>query len=313
VDLNTNGPDFISITSASSSVRNPSLRQPRTWEGTASFERELAPNLAFRTMYIYRRLVNYLADPGPNIKRPYGVYDIPITRRDPGPDGILGTADDGGRVTFFDYQAAYRGAAFVANQVSNDANDDRFHSMEFTLTKRLSRRWMAQASYFAVKNHRWINRTSKEFTTPNDDFFAVDDTWNWAGTVTGSYRLPGDVLLSGFLQSKTGVLGQRTYIFRSSDPDGGRSIAQLNTVTLRLEPYGSQSLAAINILNVRAGKEFSLGAGTRLGVDVDVFNTLNSNAPTASTTSTFASGPTFGYTTAVLPARIARVGAHFRF
>jgi hypothetical protein len=313
VDLNPNGVDIISITAASSSIRNPSLRQPKTWETTASFERELAPNLAFRTMYIHRRLVDYLADPGANIRRPPSVYDIPITRRDPGPDGILGTADDGGRVTFFDYQAAYRGAAFVANQVSNSPNDDRFHSLEFTLTKRTSRRWMAQASYFAVKNHRWINRASKEFNTPNDDVFAVDDTWNWAGIVTGSYRLPGDVVLSAFLQSKTGVLGQRTYIFRSADPDGGRSIAQLNTVTLRLQPYGSQSMAAINILNLRAGKEFSLGAGLRFGIDVDVFNALNSNAPTSSTSSTFASGPAFGYATAVVPARIARIGGRFRF
>jgi hypothetical protein len=310
VDLNPNGVDILSISAASSAVRNTGLRQPKTWETTASFERELAPNLAFRTMYIYRRLVDYLSDPGPNIKRPFGVYDIPITRRDPGPDGILGTTDDGGRVTVFDYPAAYRGAAFVANQVSNSPNDDRFHSMDFTITKRTSGRWMAQASYFAVKNHRWINRTSREFNTPNDDFFPVDDTWSWAGTVTGSYRLPGDVSIAAFLQSKTGVRGHRTYIFRSVDPDGGRSIAQLSNVTLRLEPYGSQALEAISILNLRAGKDFSVGGGRRLGVDADVFNLLNSNAPTSATC---ASGPTFGYASAVLPARIARIGVRFRF
>jgi hypothetical protein len=195
----------------------------------------------------------------------------------------------------------------VANQVTNFPNDDRFHSVEFTVTKRTSGRWSAQASAFAVKNHRWVTRT---INSPNDEFFPVDETWNWASSVTGSYRLPGAVWLSAFLQGKTGVLGQRTYIFRSADPDGGRPIAQLNTVTLRLEPYGSRSLAAINIVNLRAGKEFSLGIGTRFGVDIDVFNLLNSNAPTSAT---FASGPTFGYATAVLPARIARVGARLRF
>jgi hypothetical protein len=313
VDLNPNGLDIINITSASTSVRNPNLKQPRTWEGTASFERELAPNLGFRTMYVYRRLAGYLADPGPNILRPYDVYSIPITRRDPGPDGILGTADDGAPVTFFDYQPAYRGAAFVANQVSNYPNDDRFHSVEFTLTKRTSGRWSAQASGFVVKNHRWLARTdtvARLCSCPNDAFFPLDDTWNWASIVTGSYRLPGDVLLSAFLQAKTGVLGQRTNIFRMADPDRGRPIAQLNTVTLRLEPYGARSLAAIDILNLRAGREFALAAGMRVGIDLDVFNVLNSNAPTSAT---FASGPTFGYATAVLPARIARVGARLRF
>jgi len=306
VNLDPNGPDIVGITAASSSVLNPSLRQPRTWETTASFERELAPNLGFRSMYVYRQVVDGLADPGPNIKRPYAVYDIPITRRDPGPDGVLGTADDGGRVTLYDYEAAYRGATFVANQVSNSPNDDRFHSVEFTLTKRTSGRWMAQASGFVVKNHRWVTRT---INSPNDEFFPVDETWNWAVTATGSYRFPGEVLASAFLQGKTGVLGQRTYIFRMTDPDGGRPIAQLNNVTLRLEPYGSRALAAIDILNLRASKQFSI-ARARFDVDVDVFNVLNSNAPTSAR---FDSGPTFGYATGVLPARIARFGARFRF
>ena len=306
-DTSSTGPDFVSITAASSSVLNPALRQPKTWETTASFERELAPNLGFRTMYVHRRLVDYFDSTGPNIKRPYNIYDIPITRRDPGPDGNLNTADDGGKVTFFDYEPAYRGAPFVANQVTNSPNADRYHSMEFTLTRRMSGRWMAQASYFVVKNHRWITRT---FNSPNDYFFPLDETWNWAGIVTGSYRLPGAVSLSAFLQSKTGVVGQRTYTFRSTDPDGGRSIAQLNNVTLRLEPYGSQKLAAINILNLRASRDFSLGHRMRLGIDADVFNVLNSNAPLSAT---FASGPTFGYVTNVIPARIGRVGGRLRF
>lgn len=307
VNLDLNGPDFLSITGASSARINPDLRQPKTWEATASFERELAANFGFRAMYVDRTLIDYWSGDGLNILRPYSVYDIPIARRDPGPDGTLNTGDDAGSVTLYDYQAAYRGAAFVATQVSNSPNKDRTRSMELTLTRRTSGRWMAQASYFAVKNHRWLTRTIQ---SPNDEFFPIDDTWGWGATVTGSYRLPGDVSVSGFLQSRNGVKGQRTNTFRSVDPDGGRPIAQLNNVTLRLEPYGSRQLAAINILNLRASKGFSLGGGRHLDVDFDVFNALNSNAPLSAT---FASGPTFGYVTNVLPPRIARFGARFRF
>jgi hypothetical protein len=309
VNLNLNGPglDLINITGASSAILNPNLKEPKTWESTASFERELAPALGFRAMYVYRRLVNYFDATGPNILRPFSVYDIPITRRDPGPDGNLNTADDGGKVTFYDYEPAYRGAAFVGTQLTNSPNDDRFHSMEFTVTRRSSGRWMGEVSYFVVKNHRWITHT---FNSPNDYFFPVDDTWTWAGNASGSYRLPWNVSISGFLQSKSGVLGQRTYIFRQVDPDGGRPIAQLNNVTLRLEPYGSRQLAAINILNLRASKDLSLGRGLKLNVDFDVFNVLNTNAPTAAG---FASGQNFGYVTAVIPARIARIGARLRF
>ncbi|MBI1876038.1 MAG: TonB-dependent receptor [Acidobacteria bacterium] len=307
VDLDLNGPDFISISAASNARINPDLGEPKTWEATASFERELAANFGVRAMYVDRTLIGAFSGDGPNILRPYSVYDIPITRRDPGPDGLLNTADDAGRLTFYDYNRAYRGAAFVATQVTNSANDDRFRSMEVTLTRRSSGRWMAQASYFVVKNNRYIAKT---INSPNDEFFNLDETWNWGATVTGSYRLPYDISIAGFLQGKSGVKGQRTNIFRQVDPDGGTAIAQLNNVTLRLEPYGTRHLAAINILNLRVSKDFSLGGARRLAVECDVFNALNSNAPLSAT---FASGPTFGYVTNVLPPRIARIGARFRF
>ena len=53
-------------------------------------------------------------------------------------------------------RTAYRGAAFDFRKRVNSDNTDRFHSMEFTMTKRASDRWMAQVSYFVVKNHRWL-------------------------------------------------------------------------------------------------------------------------------------------------------------
>lgn len=307
VNLSTSGPDFISITAAKNALINPDLKQPKTWEATASFERELAQDFGFRAMYVDRTLIGYFSGTGPNILRPYNAYDIPITRRDPGPDGILGTADDAGNVTFYDYNAAYRGAAFVATQLMNASQSDHYRSTEITVTKRLSGRWSAQASYFIVKNHRVINKT---VNSPNDEFFPFDDTWNWAGTVTGTYRLPYGVSFSGFLQSHSGLQGRRTNVFRQIDPNGGTPIAQLSTVSLALEPYGSRQLAAVNILNLRGSKGFSIGGGRRVTFDFDVFNVLNSNAPLSAT---FASGPTFGYVTDVLPSRIARFGARFTF
>ncbi len=307
VNLDLNGPDFISITGARNNILNPDLKQPMTMEATASYERELAENLGFRTVYVFRRLQDFFSTPGPNVLRPRKVYNIPITRRDPGPDGNLGTGDDGGRVTFYDYDPAYRGAAFVGNMVTNSPEIDRFHTVEFALTKRLSRRWMASASFWMVKNHRWITRV---FESPNDDFFPLDETWEWAGNATGSYRLPWDIQLAGFVQAKQGVRGQRTYVFRAIDPDGGPRINQLSTVTLRLEPYGTRKGAAINVVNLRVSKEFSLPGGQRLGFDVDLFNLLNSSAPTAAT---WVTGPTFGYTTTVTPARIVRIGGRYSF
>ncbi|HMF95258.1 MAG TPA: carboxypeptidase regulatory-like domain-containing protein [Vicinamibacterales bacterium] len=312
VNLDLNSTDFRSITAASNRILNPALQPPNTWETTASFEREMAPNLALRTMYVYKVVGDSIVNSTNslvtvNTLRPFDAWSVPITRRDPGPDGVLGNADDAGKVTLYDYTAAYRGASFVNSQIVNAPNTDRYHAMEFTVTKRFSSRWNGQVSYFAVKNHRWI---ASVFTNPNDEFFPLDETWTWAGNVSASYRLPADFTVSGFLQSKNGLLGQRTYIFRQADPDGGPAIAQNGNTTIRLEPYGTRQLSAQNILNLRGSKSFPFGGERRLDIDFDVFNVLNAATPTAAN---FQSGPSFGYVTGVIPARIARLGVRFRF
>jgi hypothetical protein len=312
VNLDLNGADFKSITAASNRILNPNLKSPDIWETTVSFEREIAANLGLRVMYVDKAISGSIVNSTNtlvtiNTLRPFSAWSIPITRRDPGPDGVLGTGDDAGNVTLYDYTTAYRGAAFVNSQIVNAPNTDRYHAVEFTMTKRFSSRWTGQVSYFTVKNQRWI---ASVFVSPNDEFFPLDNTWTWAGNVSGTYRLPGDVSVSGFLQSKNGVPGQRTYIFRQADPDGGPAIAQNGNTTIRLEPYGSHRLSAQNILNLRGSKDFSIGRGRRFEIDVDVFNVLNAATPTGAN---FQSGPSFGFVTGVIPARIARFGARFRF
>ena len=268
--------------------------------------------MGLRVMYVNKRVAGSIVNSTNNTVtvntlRPFTAWSVPITRRDPGPDGILGTSDDAGTVTLSDYTAAYRGAAFVNTQIVNGTNTDVYHSIEGTLTKRFSSRWTGQVSYFAVKNRRWI---ASVFNSPNDQFFPLDETWSWAGNVTGSYRMSGDVTLSGFLQTKNGVTGQRTYIFRQADPDGGPAIAQNGNTMIRVEPYGSRRPSAQNILNLRASKDLTLGGSRRIDLDVDVFNVLNAATPTSAN---FQSGPSFGYVTNVIPARIARLGVRFRF
>jgi hypothetical protein len=305
LSLGSGNPDFVSITAASNYELSPELKQPNTWESTVSFERELAPSLGFRVMYINKIVDGSIETI--NAKRPYSAWNVPITRRDPGPDGQLGTADDAGRVTLYDYASSFQGATFVSNKRVNADNTDKFHSMEFTLTKRASSRWMGQVSYFAVKNHRWLTGV---FQNPNDEFFPLDETWSWAGNISGSYRMPYDINLSGFLQSQSGVKGQRTNIFRTADPDGGARIANNGNTTIRLEPYGSQRLDPFNILNFRANKDFRMTGGRRLSIDFDIFNLLNLATPTGAE---FASGQTFGYVTGITPPRITRIGARFTF
>ena len=112
--LDPNGADFLTQSGAGSPTLPQGLKQPMTNEATASFERELMANLGVRVLYVFKDVVNQTATT--NVARPRSAYDIALTRRDPGPDDTLGTADDPGKsVTFYDYNAAFRGNAFVVN------------------------------------------------------------------------------------------------------------------------------------------------------------------------------------------------------
>lgn len=307
VNLALNGPDFISITAASNRKVNPDLRQPLTTEATASFERELMSNLGARVGYVYRQRIDTYTFAGVNVLRPRSAYNIPLTRRDPGPDGILGSPDDGGNVTLYDYSAAYRGAAFVRNVQVNADTVEKYHTLEAAINRRLVGKWMASASGFIVKNHRWLE---KDFATPNDDPFPLDQTWGWGMNLSGMYRLPADIRLAVFLQAKNGVRGQRTTRFTAVDPDGGLRLTQLASVTLRMEEYGAQSTPAITSANLRISKDLAMGRGRRIAFDVDLFNALNSGVPT---NIVWLSGPSYGAINEVLSARIVRFGMRVSF
>ena len=243
-----------------------------------------------------------------NIKRPYSAYDIALTRRDPGPDGVLGNSDDAGSVKIYDYNAAFRGAAFVANQQLNRPSDrsDNYQTLELTLNKRTSSRWGASTSFTLTKNHRFLVGIP---TSPNDDYFPIDDTKTWGYKVSGSYRLPYDISFSGVFDIQPGILGQRTNVFRSVDPDGGTPLRQLSTVTLRLEPQGEQRGPVRPSANVRLSKFLKLAKG-ELQLSIDALNAFNTNTFWGMT---FASGPTFGYGTAFTSPRALQFGVAYEF
>jgi hypothetical protein len=306
VNLNTNGADFLSTTSAANTPPNPDLLLSHYQEVSASIERELAPNLAARVLYVLKRSGDDIAT-SINTLRPFSAYNIPITRTDPGPDGTLGTADDAGQVTIYDYDPAYRGSNFVNNQTVNrpDGRSDYFNSFEGSVTRRLAGSWSLLAAYTATKYHRWLVGYPQ---SPNDTYFDLDNQWRWSFKLNGNYNLPHDFLVGAIVEVVNGALGQRTYVFRATDPSGP-PLRQLATVTLRLEPYGAHSEPPQTQFNARVGKKFAFSRKV-LNLSFDVLNVMNSSAITAVT---YVSGPSFGRVTDILPPRTLRVGATFDF
>ncbi len=309
-NLNPNGPDFAEIAQRSSAsgisttprpLVNPDLAQAHTDEASLTFEQELANNMAFRGLLIHKRVAGTYG----NVRtlRPYSAWNIPVTRTDPGPDGVTGNADDLGPVTFYTFPAAFAGAAFEpTSPVNRDGeHDDTYKGFELTLTKKQSHNWMALGSFQMIKNHVWTGLSATP-SSPNDEFFPLDETWDWSGKLMGSYRAPFDLTVSAIYNFLAGVPRQRTYTFRT--------VPNASSVTIPLEAIGSQRDPNQHVVNFRAARPISLGGQRKVALSFELFNAFNVNT---ATTIRYVSSSTYGAISAILPPRIARVGVEFTF
>ena len=328
-NLNLNGPDFIESTGhefaaiAPNFVPNPDEKQVMYDEYSVNLERELVANLALRVTGIYTQTKNVQGQL--NRFRPYEAYNIPVTNRDPGPDGRLGTADDGGMVTYFEYSTALAGAQFEQFTPvvwpGGKANQS-FKTIEVATVKRLSNRWQLVASYSATKKN-WpigaaglargtgFGTSSPNFSaagdnagylTPNTEINTTDETWDWDGKLSGTYIFPAEILVSGNFHHTSGDPFARQVRFT-----GGRTVP---FVVLNVDPIGTYRRPHLNVVTARVEKRFELPRGQIATVTLNVHNALNANTVTALQNR---SGSSFLQPLAILPPRLAEIGLSYRF
>ena len=73
---------------------DPNLKNTRTNEIATFLEQEVIPNFGVRVGYVWRGQREQYARI--NAGQPYEAFNVPVSVPDPGPDGRVGTADDGG-------------------------------------------------------------------------------------------------------------------------------------------------------------------------------------------------------------------------
>ena len=292
VDFSPTGRDYISATGGSNTLPNPDLKQNKNYEVSVRLDRELVANTGIGFAYVYHRHTNWYDTGTVNVGRPYEVWTVPVVLTDP---------FDGQPVTIYTYPAAYAGAAFNQNKVLNAASDrpDYYHSFELRLNKRFSKRWNMSSSYWLTETHQWIRATP---TSPNDDRFPINDTWAWEARADANYRLPWDINTSFNLRAASGQQGQRTQTFTDARLRQG-------TVTLRMEPFGSQQGPVVPVTSLRVAKKLRPSERYSVDVNFSVFNLINSSAPVSIS---YLSG-TFGRVTDILAPRVARIGLQFSF
>jgi hypothetical protein len=306
-DLNGNGRwdpgeegPLAAVAGGSASTRlDPEIENTYVDQTTLFVEREVAPNLGVRSGLVW----NARRQPSGtiNISRPLAAYAVPVAITDPGPDGRIGTSDDGGALTAYGLAPEFTGLAPVNLTTNLPDSTSEYYTWEVTATKRQSARWSLLASF----THTWIREAAlgagNDFT-PNalvNTTGGRDRSTTWQGKLHATVRLPLAVLLVPVVRHQSGTPFARTFV---------RTLNYGNA-TIKAEPIASNRTPNITLFDLRTEKTFRIARARIMGF-ADVYNLFNTNAAQALTTS---SGPAFLRPTVITGPRIARLGARLEW
>jgi outer membrane receptor protein involved in Fe transport len=263
---------------AGSAFLDPNIKNTMTSEVSAWLEHELMPGFAIAGGYVYRGIDNFRVLVNEN--RPMSAYDVPTAIRDPGPDGVLGNADDGPNIAGFNLNAAAL-AAGVRNLTTNLPGSAEYHTVEFSATKRQAGRWSLQGSFAQRWNKdqetAYFGNNLRSLTTPstpNDLINTAGGRYEfsmWNIKINGSIDVGWDVRLTPALRIQQGQPFGRTFLA------GAANGINYGNQRMLVEPVGTQRQDTISILDLRAEKSIRMG-GQRLGLFADMYNIANADA-----------------------------------
>jgi hypothetical protein len=298
---------------------DPNIRQSYVDQYLVGFEREVASNFSATVQYIRRNFRDFMGfvDTG-------SIY-APVQAVDPGPDGKVGTADDGGPITV--YNKTNPGHEFL--EFTNPPNAYRdYDGFQIIGTKRYSRNWQATMSYTwshargTVDNRGGTNSggggtqglgQTGGFTDPNHAININGDMRfdpTNAVKLEGTYTVPkfGGINLSAVYRYTTGLAWGRVASIKAGLNQGSASV--------RIEPIGTRRTDPINNVDFRVEKTFPLGASSnKVGIYLDLFNLFNQGVvDNGSRTGVIeSSGSSFGNPNVWISPRLARLGFRFTF
>ncbi|PYR93219.1 MAG: hypothetical protein DMF84_09485 [Acidobacteria bacterium] len=316
------GFDLANPTSVESVDRiDPKLKAPHTAAFVAGVDRELMPNLAISASYTYTRT----SDVNGNFTNYYTPW-IGLTTADhtASTTRLTGTLPDGSTydVPTFIPDANKVGAVNFGTLLTNyPGYYSYYNGVEFTMTKRLSNRWMARAggAWNAPREHYDVavneqGNPTRTDTTPlvNGGAFVVRSGGSGSGDIfihskwqinaNGLYEAPWGVNLAANL---FGRQGYPFPVYRNAalGVDGTRRVL----VSPELDTFRLDNLWD---LDVRASKVFRLDRMNIEGI-ADLFNVMNANTELVRNRN--AGSTTFNQLVQNLSPRILRFGVRVTF
>jgi hypothetical protein len=297
--------NFVTSSGGTTQLIADDLRHTYTDSYSAWFERELMPNVGVRVGYTYRNDGNNSA--AVQLNRVGSLYTDRRTFNDPGPDGLTGTADDGGPFTVMDIPAGQVPASrTITSTIDDIVVVDR--AFDVTFTKRMSNRWSFQTNFL----HNW-DRDRGFVQNPNQERFNDNTVTLWSWKANGTWQGPWGLVVTPTLRHQSG------------DPRARIVSVSLRTGTLSYDAERTGAYREDNIwlFDSRVEKRFRFAGGRSLGLFFDAFNITNSNAAevmdsTVGRRTTIVDGQTVNYQrflrpTAVLAPRVVRFGFRVTF
>ncbi|MCK5582096.1 MAG: hypothetical protein KAJ18_12570, partial [Candidatus Omnitrophica bacterium] len=291
---------------------DPNLSAPKTFEAIVGVERELFPDFSLGVNFIYRYMNNYMWWPWPGVTS----ADWTVERT----YDNAGTEDnyDGNLYTATFYELPFTRPA--GNTLSNQPDyHQRFLGLEVTATKRLSDKWMLNAS-FSYNDHRQYYDSPASYQDPteiaqfNGEIMAyetggsgkVDIYTNtrWQGKLNGMVQLPYGFNVSGFVTVREG------YVIPVKLETGFRGDASGRAYPM-VRQFGDQRLPTFWLMDFRIEKVVPIGDYGTVSVMADIFNLFNNNTVLGRESNINIST---GYQPLeIISPRVFRLGVRFRF
>jgi len=183
-------------------------------------------------------------------------------------------------------------------------------SLEVVATKRLSNRWMMNASFSVQKNtdhygeRGYIDPTNIKYMEGADD---LGDP-RWMAKINFLYQLPWGFNFSGFAHIRDGWVW-RQYIRVKSQERQDKGLGTF--VNLDVEKRGETRLPNFYNVDLSLSKDFIFGRYGRLTLQIDAFNVFNFDHDIWRTN--LLNSPYYNEIEEILNPRVIRLGVRYRF
>jgi hypothetical protein len=262
----------------SSGSVDPNLKNEKTNEWIAAFDRQFGGSFAIGLAAIYRKYGDTRWDDRLNWSSAnYAQRTFtPAATACPASQGAVCST-----ITYFEPTSRIPAPYLRTNQPGYSRD---YKGLELTWRKRMSNRFTINGSFVVQDSVEQFepgsfedptnvaNRDGGEYA-PQSGGSGIDNVFRsarWLGRVFGAYTLPWDVSLAASYEIREGYPSPREILTPVRANGGGQAVVYLARL-------GEDRLGSYNNLNLGVGKSVALGGGSRIKLMMDVFNAFNND------------------------------------